>query len=176
MKAFIILSAALLTISSFGFQFDSSSAVIETAHFDKFSNLSKRVFETGMVRINKTTNTIILSLEFESNCGTDRICARMNSNTLQYILPITDQDVDECGVVYYKAYENKIPVDGNETVITVTDYSKNTCPTFGINPETSVAFTSKGFYWRRSEVQTISHYFTAATLEQDASVGVPISI
>ncbi|GEM_PF-3550806 len=176
MKAFIILSAALVTISSFGFQFDSSSAVIETAHFDKKSNLSKRVFDTGTIRINKSTNSIILSLGFESNCGTDRICARMNSNMLQFILPITDQDVDECGVVYYKAYENKIPVDGNETVITVTDYSKNTCPTFGITPETSINFTSRGFYWRRSEVQTLEHYFTADKLEQDASIGVPISL
>lgn len=100
-------------------------------------------------------------------------CPPPPQKTTVFEVPASQVQTNSCGVVQYEGRSNKLPVDGDDTIIRVIDNTKNTCPTLIALEPTEIQLKIEYFDRREGKsVKTLSK-FSAEALK--AFVELPIS-
>lgn len=175
MKYVIVAVAAILTISSFAKpEAIGAKAEIKSASLDKESNLADLEFAGGTVLTNRLSNKVILKLAFNvCEVKSEVKMRKCSETTISYSLPIIKKTVDSCGAKITVGYENKIPVDGLETTITLTDNSDYACGSEAALADTTVEVKTKGYYRLQGKTVEMTHNFKASKLKDFGIPKVP---
>jgi hypothetical protein len=111
----------------------------EAMNIDQNSYLSNMRIYGGKVQVHQLEKNISLTLNFAADCPAGMVCPMVLS---QHVikLAITRDATDNCGNRTFTASKDLRPVDGALEVLTVSDFTKNICPTFAPLPATGVTF------------------------------------
>ena len=146
MKNLIIALIVLFTVPSFAQNNDLPGVdpVIYQAALDEFyaDHEFLKDVDSGHVTVDLTAGQISLFLQPAFHCPDGLVCIQVMPEPIIIDLPIVETVVNECNWTVYTAKVDKTPVDGLLEIITVSDYSKNTCPTIMALPETAVNYAS----------------------------------
>lgn len=102
--------------------------VIVSAELIKFELAPELQLAPKTGSVNIKADAIVLRLsEPSANCTTIA-CGSAPSKEISFEVPLKSVSKDECGIIKYIGNRNLLPVDGDNTVIEVTDNSHNKCP------------------------------------------------
>ena len=119
-------------------------ADIHTFQVDPEGQFAGYKTQFAKIMVSEINQTITLFLSLGPNCAPGMMCP-MYLIAKKIELPIISGKRDKCHIVTYVANKNKIPVDGTNETLIVTDFSQNKCPSFAPYPDTKIDHVSEYF-------------------------------
>lgn len=143
MKKLIVSAAVMMTVIAASQSEARSLQVTQTASLTKFdfqnaSSLSNKRIKDGSVQIHFYEKTITLKLNPSFYCPPNLMCAQVMPRQIVYQVNNFTTSTGPCNERVYMALDDRRPVDGMMTSITVIDNSTNTCKYFAPVASTEV--------------------------------------
>lgn len=112
----------------------------------------------GHIIVDEIGGKISLTVFGKYHCPKGLYCTAVMPAPLRVELPLVSIEQNECGDIVYTAQRDSRPADGSLQVLTVTDNTEFSCPTFAILPATQIYYetVSAGFNPEHTIHKTLS--------------------
>jgi len=161
----VLLASSLMTAQATSLHPDTfaKQAMLLTWNIDERSYLASKEIIGGNIKVNVVTKKLELVIDTRFDCPPNALCAAFIPQ-IKFEIPLESVKTDSCGVVVYKAYEDKRPVDGKLTRIVVRDNSNSICEMVYV-AHTMIKMETAGYNRISGEEIRTTSTFTADLLQ-----------